>query len=85
MEQFLAGNCVHEAFECMRGWYKKRTGHTLMCKPLRTDLDQTCETYTALYKARSSHGDPLPINVHPTPIFDDPPDEDEIVRVLHQT
>ena len=82
MESCLVGNFVHEAFQCLRGWCKKRTGHNLDSKPLYVDMEQIRSTYQHLYKIHPPEGDPLPINVTPYSIKDDPPDEDELLKAL---
>lgn len=44
---------------------------------------KTSSTFEELFKARNPVGNPIPINVDPFPLLDDPPDEDLIIRALH--
>ena len=74
---YLEAGDIRNAYDVIRGWYRKRGGHTP--KPTIHDLDQVSKEYARLYSAVPLFSDPLPINVQPAMVNDGPPTESEIL------
>jgi hypothetical protein len=64
----------------IRGWYRYRGGN--IPKPTNHDLEQISQEYASLYSAIPLPNDPLPINVEPAFVNDDPPTENEILDAV---
>ena len=80
INSLLQSGDIRGAFSILRAWYRDRSGFS--SKPTRHDLDCTHIEFLALYKAMQSPGEPLPVNVAPAEINDEPPNEAEIFRAL---
>ena len=78
----LEAKHVHEAYERLSGWYRRRGGR--QSRPTESDLEAIRVEFSTLYKATMSPGPPLPINVQPAEIDDSIPQEPEIVEALHR-
>jgi hypothetical protein len=84
IEAHLASGDLKEAWHALKAWYRHTTGRPM--KPSREDMSAVEQEYSALFSARPSPGDPIPVTVSPSPVADQPPDEAEIacaVRRLH--
>jgi hypothetical protein len=76
IEAHLASGDLKEAWHALKAWYRHTTGRPM--KPSREDMSAVEQEYSALFSARPSPGDPIPVTVSPSPVADQPPDEAEI-------
>jgi hypothetical protein len=78
---YLEAGQLRNAYDVIRGWYRQRSGN--IPKPTNHDLERISQEYASLYSAIPLSNDPLPINVEPSCINDNPPTEDEILNAIH--
>jgi hypothetical protein len=80
IESELAGGNVQEAFHHRKGWYWAASD--TQAKPCRQTMERQTSERVDLYARRDSPGDPLPINVAPTEIYDDVLSDSELRGVV---
>ncbi len=79
VEAELAGGNVQEAFRHLKGWYRAAT--ETQAKPCYHTMERQTLERVDLYARRESPGDPLPINVTPVVICNDPPTDGKLWQV----
>jgi hypothetical protein len=79
VEAELAKGNVQEAFCHLKGWYRAVT--ETQAKPCYHTMERQTLEWVDLYARRESPGDPLPINVTPVEISNDPPTDGELRQV----
>jgi hypothetical protein len=76
IEAELRGGDVQEAFQLLKGWYRAAT--EVEARPCPQTMARQTEERIALYTRRTPPGEPLPININPTPIPDGVPTDSEV-------
>ena len=76
IEAELRGGDVQEAFRLIKGWYRAAT--EVEARPCYQTMARKNEEWFALYARRTPLGEPLPINIAPTPIPDGVPTDSEV-------
>jgi hypothetical protein len=79
-ENYLKGGEVHEAYAAIQGWYRGVTNKPP--KPTHRDEESVRREYETLFTRADPEGEPIPIHIEPTPINDEPPNENEVVKAL---
>jgi hypothetical protein len=76
IEAKLGGGDVQEAFRLLKGWYRAAT--EVEARPCPQTMERQTKERIALYTRRTPPGEPLPINIDPTPIPDGVPTNSEV-------
>jgi hypothetical protein len=68
------------AYNIAKQWYRHMGDRPP--KPSRQDLTTTANAFKTLYQLKEPEGDPIPTHIHPTPVDDDIPTEEEIAEAI---